>query len=60
MSKNPKNDIFKLLNKLKNISNNPGLEKNTRRNNLVNFTMRNWKYFTWKYLSTFIQTGRNI
>ena len=40
MSKNPKNDIFKLPDKLENISNNPGLEKNTRRNNLVNFTMR--------------------
>ena len=40
MSKNPKNDISKLLDKLENISNNPGLEKNTGRNNLVNFTMR--------------------
>ena len=40
MSKNPKNDIFKLLDKLKNISNNPELKKNTGRNNLVNFTMR--------------------
>lgn len=35
-----KNDIFKLLDKLKNISNNPELEKNTGRNNLVNFAMR--------------------
>ena len=40
MSKNPKNDIFKLPDKLENISNNPELEKNTGRNNLVNFTMR--------------------
>ena len=35
-----KNDIFKLPDKLENISNNPELEKNTGRNNLVNFTMR--------------------
>ena len=40
MSKNPKNDIFKLPDKLENISNNSELEKNTGRNTLVNFTMR--------------------